>query len=461
MTLPVARRRLMRWGNGKMRRTWRKAQEGTYSERACRVASWRFAVKYALALSLSVFASGMMAFSGSNTRAASEWMSSAASLTTPAADSSAQPQLSASGDGVILSWIERDGDRATLKFADRTASGWSAPQTVASGTDWFVNWADVPSVVRLRGDSLAAHWLQKSAAGTYAYDVRLAFSSDGGRTWSAPTSPHHDGTHTEHGFASLFQASDDAGLGLVWLDGRAMKEMKPGDHEGTNIGAMSVRAGVFDGTGRQVSETLVDGRVCECCPTAAAVTSKGPIVAFRNRTEDEIRDIYVSRLESGRWTEPVAVHRDNWRIAACPVNGPALSANGDNVVIAWFTATGNEGHVFAAFSSDAGTTFAPPIRIDDVGALGRVDVELLADGAAAVSWIEFAEQRSQFRIRRVDRSGSRSDSIGVAGISSARASGYPRIARRGHELIFAWTDTQNGSRVRTATARLTTTGTRE
>ena len=414
-------------------------------------------VKYVF--SVLVLASGIAAFSGSNTGAAPEWISSVASIPTPAAESSAQPRLSASADGVIMSWIERNGDRATLKFANRTASGWSAPLTVASGTDWFLNWADVPSVVRLGGDSLAAHWLQKSAAGTYAYDVRVAFSKDGGRTWSASTSPHHDGTHTEHGFASLFQAPG-AGLGLVWLDGRAMKEMKPGDHEDTDGGAMSVRAGVFDRNGRQLSETLVDARVCECCPTAAAVTSTGPIVVFRNRTEDEIRDIYASRLVNGRWTEPSPVHRDHWRIAACPVNGPALSANGNNVAIAWFTAAGNEGHVFAAFSNDAGATFAPPIRIDDVGAVGRVAVALLPDGAAVVTWIEFAEQRSQFRIRRVDRSGSRSESVSVAGISSARASGYPRMAPHGDELIFAWTDTQNGSRVRAATARLTSHSTR-
>ena len=166
-------------------------------------------------------------------------------------------------------------------------------------------------------------------------------------------------------------------------------------------------------------------------------------------------------MASLRWSEPVPVHRDNWRIAACPVNGPALRASGRQVAIAWFTATADQGHVFAAFSSDAGKTFGTPIRIDDVGALGRVDVELLPDHSAVVSWIEFAGQRSQFRIRRVERSGSRSDSTSVAGISSSRASGYPRLARRGNELIFAWTDTQGGSRVRTATARLTVFGPRD
>jgi hypothetical protein len=243
-----------------------------------------------------------------------------------------------------------------------------------------------------------------------------------------------------------------AGLGLAWLDGRQMKE---GAHEGMDAGAMSLRATIYDTTGRQVGESLVDDRVCECCPTAAAVTSDGPIVAFRNRSEDEIRDIYVSRFVAGTWTPSVPVHRDNWKIAACPVNGPSLSARERNVAIAWFTAAGDVGRVYAAFSADAGATFGDPIRIDDVGALGRVDVELLPDGSAAVAWIEYADQKAQFRIRRIERGGTRSVSTSLAGISANRSSGYPRVARRGNELIFAWTDTiDGGSVVRTAAAQL-------
>jgi len=149
-------------------------------------------------------------------------------LTSPAAATSGEPQLSVSSRGVLLSWIERTGPQATLKFAERTAAGWSAPRVVASGADWFVNWADVPSVLRLADGTLAAHWLQKSGQGTYAYDVRLSYSGDDGKTWSPSFTPHHDGTKTEHGFASMFQMPG-AGLGLIWLDGRAMR---PEAHDG-------------------------------------------------------------------------------------------------------------------------------------------------------------------------------------------------------------------------------------
>jgi hypothetical protein len=389
----------------------------------------------------------------------SSWSPTVKRIPTPAAAGSAQPQLAASGRGVILSWVEQQGQKATLKFAERTATGWSVARSVASGSDWFVNWADVPSIIRLTNGTLVAHWLQKSGSDAYAYDVRLSHSKDDGRTWSPSFTPHTDGTRTEHGFASLFQMPG-AGLGVIWLDGRDMKPESgrgghggPGGHGGA-AGAMSVRFATFDAAWKQTAETVVDGRVCECCPSTAAVTADGPIAAFRNRTEDEVRDIYIARFEKGKWTEPKAVSEDGWKIAACPVNGPMLSARNRDVAIAWFTVKEDQGRAFVAFSKDAGRTFGSPIRVDDSGALGRVDVELLADGSAVASWIEFADQRAQFRIRRVEASGAKSPAITVSGLANNRASGYPRIARHGDGLVVAWTESADGqSQVQTAIVR--------
>jgi hypothetical protein len=387
-------------------------------------------------------------------------------LASPASANSAQPQLSVSKRGVLLSWIERTGEVATLKFSERTASGWSAPRTIASGNNWFVNWADVPSALRLPSGAIVAHWLQKSAASTYAYDVRLSYSTDDGKTWSPSFTPHHDGTPTEHGFASLFPAGD--GFGLIWLDGRNMKPSTPAGgsasgrsgqgagHDEHGGGSMTVRFARFDKAFKQVEETEIDARVCECCPTTAAVTSEGIITAYRNRSEDEVRDNYVARLVNGKWSTPQAVFNDNWKIAACPVNGPSLTANGNLVAMSWFTAKNDQPQALAAFSTDAGKTFSKPIRIDDAGTLGRVDLELLPDGAALATWIEFANQKAQFMARRIDRNGTRSAPVTIAGLAGSRASGYPRAAVANGEVVFAWTEAAAGGalQVRTAAAPL-------
>ncbi|MBM3750274.1 MAG: exo-alpha-sialidase [Acidimicrobiia bacterium] len=363
-------------------------------------------------------------------------------VASPAGARTEAPQLTVSDTGVLMSWIERgDNNLASLKFAERTATGWSEAKTVASGTDWFVNWADVPSVLRLADGSIVGHWLQKSGPSTYAYDVRLSRSTDNGKTWSAPVTPHHDGTKTEHGFASLFQMPG-AGLGAIWLDGRETTPAGAGGegHDGHGTGAMTVRFGTFDGAWKQTSEMPIDTRVCECCPTTAAVTSDGVIAAFRNRTDDEIRDIYVSRFENGKWTEPKAVHNDNWQIAACPVNGPMLSARGRDVVISWFTGVDDPGRAYVAFSKDAGRTFSAPIRVDDVATLGRVDVELMPDGSAMATWIELVDKKAEFRVRRIQPNGTRGAALKVADLAASRSSGYPRMAREGNGLLFAWTE---------------------
>jgi BNR repeat protein len=385
--------------------------------------------------------------------ARADWTITIQPAASPAAGQSGEPRLSASDRGVILSWIEQRGSNATLEFSrlrgDAGAPAWTEPRAVVSGDNLFVNWADVPSVVELADGTLAAHWLHKSGAGAYAYDVRVAFSKDDGRTWTPGVKPHGDSAQAEHGFASLFPFS--GGLGLVWLDGREMT----GEHGGHGgAGAMTLRFGAFDKSGKQTHEAAIDARVCECCPTAATMTADGPIAAYRDRGHTEVRDIHVTRLEDGKWSAPVPVHADNWTIAACPVNGPALAARGRTVALAWFTMRDGKGHAALAFSKDAGRTFSEPIALADSDTVGRVDAALLPDGSAIASWIEVHGERAEFKVRRVTPAGEKSLSVSVAEISSARASGYPRLAVHGDRVVFAWTTREDVLKVKTAVARL-------
>jgi hypothetical protein len=376
------------------------------------------------------------------------------SLTVPTG--SAHPQLTTSRRGVILSWIEESGKTATLKFAEWTANGWSAPRTVTSGSDWFVNWADLPSVFRLADGRLVAHWLRKTHEYLVSYDLLLSSSSDEGKTWSAPFMPHHDGTKTQHGFASLFDVPG-GGLGVLWLDGRGTDPAVAGD----DGGSMSLRFASFDRTWKQTGETSVDERVCECCPLATAATSDGVLAVFRDRDPKEIRDISVARLQNGKWSPVSSVHKDNWEVDDCPVNGPAVSARGQQVAVAWFTAVTNQPRAFAAFSTDGGRTFGAPIRLDDGTSLGHVDVELLPDGSAIASWLEFVDRRSELRIRHVTASGTRSAPVTVANVG--RSTGIPRMALAGTDVVLAWTESTPPpegkgdpiTMVKTATARLT------
>jgi hypothetical protein len=367
-------------------------------------------------------------------------------LPSPAAAGSGQPNLTVDARGrVYLSWVEKQPEgRAALRFAVREGAGWSRPRTVAEGANWFVNWADFPSLLALADGTLAAHWLVRSGPDTYAYDVFVSRSRDGGRRWSTPVRPHRDGTQTEHGFVSMFAAGGGR-LGVVWLDGRAMAAAGGGDahHGGEGHGAMSLRYATLRGRGRATGvgdESLLDARVCECCQTSAALTSEGPVVAYRGRSADELRDIQVVRLRAGRWTTPRAVNADGWRIDGCPVNGPSVAASARRVAVAWFTLErGQTPRVRVAFSRDAGATFAAPFEAADGDPFGHVCVLMLDDGGALVSWIEKTQAGVELRARRVGPDRARGPSITVARAGSARSTGFPRMARAGDKIIFTWT----------------------
>ncbi len=379
---------------------------------------------------------------------------SGARASSPAAPGSGQPFLASDGAGVWMSWTEpaASGHRVAVSFFD---GQWSLPATVAEGDGFFVNWADFPSV-NVFGDRLVAHWLWRGGQGTYDYGVRLSWSDDGGATWSRPWTPHDDGTPTEHGFVSVFRAGD--GIMATWLDGRAMVEPE---------GPMAVRArllpaGVPAGSsaaGRSSSpdasspvagpETVVDARSCECCQTDAVLAGGIPVVAFRDRAEGEVRDIHVSRLLDTGWTESVPVHEDGWVIGGCPVNGPAMAARDEQVAVAWFTAPEGEAMVNVAFSGDAAASFGPPVRVDAGQPLGRVDVVLLDDGSALVTWLERDGDGAAILSRRALADGSAGDPRRLADTEAVRASGFPRIARLGPDrLMLAWTDPAGEGRVR-------------
>jgi hypothetical protein len=179
------------------------------------------------------------------------------------------------------------------------------------------------------------------------------------------------------------------------------------------------------------------------------------VAAFRDRSDKEIRNIAVTRLEGGKWTEATVVHDDNWEIDSCPINGPALSARGPNVAAAWFTAKDDKGRAFAAFSKDGGRTWGTPIQLEDQVSRGYVDIEMLEDGSAVATWVEFADGRSQFRMRRVDASGVRSAAVTVAN-NTTGVTGYPRVARSGNELVLAWNESrgEESQHVKAAVVRL-------
>lgn len=376
--------------------------------------------------------------SGSRDEVASDPVASITPQASPAKSPSSVPHLFTDSNGqVYLSWIERDDTVNLFKFSRLEGDQWADPILIASGNTWFVNWADYPMIATDGGHNFVSHILDKSGDGTYSYDIKMFTSSDKGRTWNRGFLLHDDGKEAEHGFVSLVPYDDK--MFVSWLDGRntVMEEMghSKADEHGHH-GSMSLRAASLDYTGKKISEWQLDDKTCDCCQTAAVVTDNGPVVIYRDRSDEEIRDMSIVRLIDGNWTKPQTVFKDNWEISGCPVNGPRASAVGNNLSVAWFAAPDGKAMVYVAFSKDGGATFSNPIQLDEGKPNGRVDVTQLDTNSCMVSWME----DGNIKAVKVKADGSKGSSITIAVSSEARSSGFPQMTMAGNKLIFAWTD---------------------
>lgn len=362
----------------------------------------------------------------------------------PTAHNSQFPFLYTDNTGqLLMSWLESDSTENTdiLKFSRYSEDGWSTPETITKSKHWFVNWADFPSIIAHGGNPMASHQLGKIPGNTYSYNVNLSLHSSQG--WSDPITPHFDSTATEHGFLSMTPI-DNQRLLAIWLDGRRTESRT--DAEYFDLGkAMTLRSAIIDTSGTVTQKELIDDSVCDCCSTSLIMTDQGPVASYRNRTDEEIRDIYVSRYREGQWSTPVAVYQDEWKIGACPVNGPKLSAKDSTLAIAWYTAAGENPVVKVAHSSDYGNTFSEPISINSGSTSGRVDLAVTDASTAYLSEINKKEGESYLTVHRISLDTGEYTSFNVSKIDGSRNNGFPQLEVHEGELIFAWTEVAEGS----------------
>lgn len=367
-------------------------------------------------------------------------------LESPAGPGSLAPSLVALDERrAVLAWLEVVDAGHALRFSMFDGERFGEVSEIARGDDWFANWADMPAIHILPNGDWLAHWLVKSGPATYAYDIVMARSSDEGGSWSEVFSPHDDGTLTEHGFVSYFDW-DDERAGVAWLDGRETAGAGADDghanghghHHGA--GAMTLRFAAIGPQGEVTDPVLLDPRVCDCCQTAAAMTAEGPVVIYRGRDEGEVRDIRLVRFSNGQWSRPVVLHDDGWQIGGCPVNGPALIADGSRVLAAWFTMAGGRPRVRVALSEDAGRDFELLETLGEGSALGRVDLSWL-DGEFVVSWMNQGDDGAQLMLSHFSSDGGHQQSVPMARTDPARISGFPRLLRLESQLLLlAWTE---------------------
>ena len=361
------------------------------------------------------------------------------SIQFPYGNNNAQPNLVSKDGNLTLSWISSvENQEAVLLYTQYKDNSWSEPVRITSGSDWFVNWADFPANA-INGNLLLTSYLKKSASGTYTYDILLNFETLSGNKIKDNFLLNTDGIKAEHGFVSMIP-NNSSGFYVTWLDGRnTVSKTKETHHK-----AMTIRFAEITNTGEIINETELDATTCDCCQTSIALSSEGPIVVYRNRSEDEIRDIYITKYRNGIWEQPVPVFNDGWEINGCPVNGPKVVVNRTTTAVAWFTAADDNPKVNLSFSLSDKDEFNLPIQLNDLDAIGRVDVAFLNSKEVIVSYIEFDENATYLKVKKVSVEVEVSKAFIISVIDSGRDTGVPQLEVMDNIVYLVWTNVVDG-----------------
>lgn len=359
----------------------------------------------------------------------------------PVAMGSEEPYLEATDYGLVLSWLEPiDGD-IHLRYSIYKEPRWSEPKSIARGTNWFVNWADFPAVIS-NGDKLFAHYLEMSGEHTYDYDIMYTISHDRGDTWSDAIKLHSDSIRGEHGFVSGIPYKD--GFAVTWLDGRYTSNENP---------RMSLRGGIIDSSGLVVEDYELDSMTCDCCQTATVLGAQGPMVFYRDRTVEEVRDIkHVGFSQNGAGS-PAILHDDQWQINACPVNGPAVAGLGNDIAVAWYSGKDSQFDIKLKISSDGGINFGEPIYVDGPESFGRMDLQIV-NNIIYLTYMTDKDNGAAIMLAKYDFTGKLIAKLPLATVSPDRGTGFPRTAIWNNKLVVAWTDLES-ARLKLLTVPLT------
>tara|TARA_B100000886_G_scaffold321343_1_gene263464 strand:+ start:38 stop:1237 length:1200 start_codon:yes stop_codon:yes gene_type:complete len=353
-------------------------------------------------------------------------------------NNNAQPSLVSNNGSLSLSWISSgDHEKASLNFSQFKDGKWINPHSIATGSDWFINWADFPTHA-INGNLILSSYLKKSTSGQYNYDIILNLQKLNGEKIKENFILHNDGTKSEHGFVSI-ASNSNKGFYVSWLDGRnTIEKGIESQHK-----PMTIRFAEVTKDGDVINETELDSATCDCCQTSITATNRGPIVVYRDRSKKEVRDIYITRKINGIWEAPAPVHNDGWIINGCPVNGPKVASNLNNLAVSWFTVSNGRPIVNLSFSKSNGKYFDTPLKINDLDAIGRVDIVFLNEKEVLVSYIEGDDNGTFLRIKKVSIDGKVSAPITISEIDGGRNTGVPQLEKFNDEIFIVWTVIEN------------------
>ncbi len=374
--------------------------------------------------------------------------------------SNATPWVAAAGAFVAVAWGASSEDKTDVFVAVSRDGGRTFGEAVQVNT--------IAGEARLGGElpprvtlqpragsgepSIAVLWTAKGET----TQIKVARSSDGGRTFAPPVALQTSSAPGDRGWPAL--TFDSHGTAhAIWLDhrGLAANRTEASRHASHQSGAahdgvaMAQKSGLYYAAvdGPSIGERELTKGVCYCCKTTLAAGPDGGLyAAWRHVYEGNIRDIAfsASRDQGRTFSAPIRISQDEWELNGCPDDGPAMAVDATGMVhVIWPTVMQGEtpeGALFYSTTRD-GRAFTPRVRVPTLGSPKPSHPQIAIDktGRVLVAWDEVINGRRVATARELRRSSDQriafAEPVTLAPQSSSM---YPVLAGTDGGFVAVW-----------------------
>jgi hypothetical protein len=272
----------------------------------------------------------------------------------------------------------------------------------------------------------------------------FARSSDGGASFSRPEPLTADSTSQR--FETV--AIDPAGRPFAaWLDKR---NVAPARAAGKDYAGAALAYAWSDDNGASFGDTRIAADdTCECCRLGVAFAGPGrPAIALRNIFPGSVRDHAVMTFKDE--TSPGALRRisvDDWKIEACPHQGPSLAIAADGSYhVAWFTDGAVRKGLFYARADSAEAPFSQPLALSSPDRQPSRPSVLATGQAVHLVWKEFDGAKVKVRWQ-VSRDSGRSWTKARTVAETDDASDHPLLVANAGRAYLSWLTKAEGYRL--------------
>ena len=343
------------------------------------------------------------------------------------------PTITQAGDVLYVNYFITKNDITRLEQRRVINGEFTSPTLISASEDLMVNWADRPRFALGYDDSSIVTWLESNGHG---YGIKYMFSRESGAAYTESKWLHQDQKGSEHGFVSLVPLQS-GGFFIVWLQG--------GDFGPEKVYQTSLMGLVISADGISGDEFVLDDKVCDCCDTDAEIFASGNVViTFRDRNDDEERDIYYVRgnpLEPDSFTAAKVIALDHWKPNGCPVNGPAIASSGRHTAaLTYSNKQWSTPRLQIAQSNGGGKKFGLATVLSAKDAIGRADIAYLPEGIPVAAWLHTIEDEVWWVAKAVPRKGMAGPRKKISKSSIARNSGFISLASTATGVIACYSD---------------------